>query len=102
MKNIRAWFEYAMYRYGQFLPEKISEKYDFPSKFLVKHFFEKDPVSIIKYRYQKIAHMYCYDSTVSVDDLSLIHSCYGTATRERVRQCLWKYIRVAKSRILKK
>ncbi len=71
-------------------------RFEFPSKFLVNYYYQLDPRDDEVFygcRLRQIAHMYIFDSYVTKDDLSLIHTCYNTNTRERVRQILSKYMR---------
>ena len=93
-KSIRVFIEYNLYLYTNY--------FDFPSKFLVRYYFEKDKRWTIEGKCMGIAHMYAYDSTVTIDKLELIHSVYGTCTRERVRQILWKYIRSVRAKLRNK
>ena len=93
--------DYLLYRYSYLLPMNLADKYNFPSKRLLKYCWENwskknssYKYHAIKYKYEMIAHMYTYDSTVSVDDLSLIHRCHNTHTKERVRQILAKFVRI--------
>lgn len=64
----------------------------FPTKRLIKHCLT-NMEGPFRHKHQQIAHMYAYDSTVSKEDLELIHKIYGTCTRERIRQLLMKFVR---------
>lgn len=75
------------------LPYNIRFKYMFPTKRLVRYCLEITEFEALKYKYELVAHMYAYDSTVTEHDLSFIHTCYNTCTKERVRQLLAKFIR---------
>ena len=99
LKKIRAYFEYKLYLYCYLFPDFLYDKFEFPSKFLVKYYFELDPDIQFHNRISQIAHMYAYDRTVTKDDLNLIHSIYSTNTRERVRQILSKYIRTVRKKL---
>ena len=76
-----------------FMSYETTFKYDFPTKRLVKYCFQNYDKNVIEGKVSRVAHMYAFDSTVTKEDLSLIHLVYGTSTRERVRQILCKFIR---------
>jgi len=65
---------------------------NFPTKRLVLHCMA-NMEDHLEYEYQQVAHMYAFDSTVSENKLRLIHTCYDTCTKERVRQLLMKFVR---------
>jgi len=83
-----------------FMSYDISFKYDFPTKRLIDHCFDnyaesqEEDILHIRGKVAKVAHMYAYDSTVTKEDLSLIHLVYDTSNRERVRQILCKFVRM--------
>ncbi len=80
---------------------KLGDRYDFPTKRLVGYCLdncfaqadEEGKHALVESTVTCIAHMYYYDSTVSKENLGLIHAVYDTYTRERVRQILCKFIR---------
>lgn len=74
-------------------PFKYQMKYSVPSKRLLKFCFGNMEGNSIEGKVDSIAHMYCYDSTVDIENLELIDYCYGPITRERVRQILCKFVR---------
>ena len=101
LSKLRAFFEYKLYLYCHMLPTRLYNRYEFPSKFLVKYYVEIDPSIYWDNKISQIAHMYAYDSTVTKSDLSLIFNCYNINTRERVRQILSKYIRQCRYKLKK-
>lgn len=86
-------FDYILYRYSYLLPTKYMNKFSIPSKRLVHHCWKNWNNGHVKYMHEKIAHMYAFDSTILSTDLEFISNCYGV-TRERIRQCLAKFIRM--------
>lgn len=88
-------FDYFMLRNYTYLPYRFWDRFDFPTKRLVKYCFSKSSLTHIKRRIDMVAHMYAYDSTVTKDNLDLINNVHycGSVTRERIRQVLCKFIR---------
>jgi len=76
---------------------------DFPSKFLVRYYIEKDvrfakKLTLKNSKAPQIAHMYAYDSTITNKDLSLIFKVYRVS-REKSKKLLWKYVRIVRKQI---
>lgn len=96
MGYLRIKIDYLLYKYWWRIPFPSYElrfKYNFPTKRLVEYCWNNFSKGRISYKYEMVAHMYAFDSTVTEEDLSLIHACYNTSTRERVRQVLDKFVR---------
>ena len=85
--------DYCIFNYRYLLPYNLCIKYSVPSKRLLGYCFNNIDEESITGKVNIIAHMYCYDSTIDMDNLTLLEDCYGPMTRERVRQILCKFVR---------
>ena len=85
--------DYFLLRYSYLFNNNLHNRFSIPSKRLLRHCFNNMLGDTIAGKVDSIAHMYCYDSTVDINNLSLIEACYGPITRERVRQILCKFVR---------